>query len=122
MTDGSRNGTFSATCSGVTSSDSTPQALADDILRRSSSMRSSVRATSKPPDSVKTPISLYCRTLSRVRSAISREWSTGKMKFEACPVEPPGVRQRPLVDLHDVAPTEPRQVVDEDCFPRCRRR
>ena len=46
-------------------------------------MRSSVRATSKPPDSVKTPISLYCRTESSVRSVISRQWSTGKMKFEA---------------------------------------
>ena len=68
---------------GVTSSDSMPHALAEDIRRRSSSMRSSVRATSKPPDSVKTPISLYCRTESSVRSVISREWSTGKMKFEA---------------------------------------
>ena len=80
---GSRNGTFSATKAGSTSSDSMPHALADDIRRRSSSMRSSVRATSKPPDSVKTPISLYCRTESSVRSVISRLWSTGKMKFEA---------------------------------------
>ena len=60
-----------------------PHALALDIRRRSSSIRSSVRATSKPPDSVKTPISLYCRTESSVRSVISREWSTGKMKLEA---------------------------------------
>ncbi len=60
-----------------------PHALAEDIRRRSSSMRSSVRATSKPPDSVKTPISLYCRMQSSVRSVISREWSTGKMKFDA---------------------------------------
>ena len=47
----SMNGTFSFTCSGVTSSASMPQALALDIRRRSSSIRSSVRATSKPPDS-----------------------------------------------------------------------
>ena len=80
---GSRNGTFSATNSGLTSSASIPHALAEDIRRRSSSIRSSLRATSKPPDWVKTPISLYCRTLSSVRSVISRLWSTGKMKFEA---------------------------------------
>ena len=73
-----------------------PHALALDIRRRSSSIRSSVRATSKPPDSVKTPISLYCLTESRVRSVISREWSTVKMKFEACPVEPPGLGSGPL--------------------------
>ena len=80
---GSRNGTFSTTNSGSTSSASMPHALALDIRRRSSSIRSSVRATSKPPDSVKTPISLYCFTESSVRSVISREWSTGKMKLEA---------------------------------------
>ena len=60
-----------------------PMANADDIRRRSSSIRSSVRATSKPPDWVKTPISWYCRTESIVRSVISREWSTGKMKLDA---------------------------------------
>jgi hypothetical protein len=80
---GSRNGTFSTTSCGLTRCASIPHALADDIRRRSSSIRSSVRATSKPPDSVKTPISWYCRTESRVRSVISREWSTGKMKFDA---------------------------------------
>src|SRR3954452_4749792 len=94
--DGSRNGTFSATCAGVTSSDSMPQIRAEVIRRRSSSIRASVRATSNPPDSVKTPISLYWRMLSSVRSVISREWSTGKMKFEACPVEPPGLGSAPL--------------------------
>ena len=73
-----------------------PQALAEDIRRRSSSIRSSVRATSKPPDSVNTPISLYWRTESSVRSVISREWSTGKMKFDAWPVEPPGLGSAPL--------------------------
>ena len=93
---GSRNGTRSTTCSGVTSSDSIPHARAEVIRRRSSSIRSSVRATSKPPDWVNTPISWYCRTLSRVRSVISREWSTGKMKLDACPVEPPGFGSGPL--------------------------
>ena len=73
-----------------------PQAFAEDIRRRSSSIRSSVRATSKPPDSVNTPISLYWRTESSVRSVISREWSTGKMKFDAWPVEPPGLGSAPL--------------------------
>ena len=58
----SRNGTCSTTWSGVTSSAWMPHALAEDIRRRSSSIRSSVRATSKPPDSVNTPISLYWRT------------------------------------------------------------
>ena len=42
----SRNGTRSTTWSGVTSSVWMPQALAEDIRRRSSSIRSSVRATS----------------------------------------------------------------------------
>src|ERR1700750_3410441 len=34
--------------------------------------------------------------LSRVSCVISFEWSTGKMKFEACPVEPPGLGSGPL--------------------------
>ena len=92
----SRKGTFSWTNSGLTSSPSIPQALAEDIRRRSSSIRSSVRATSKPPDSVKTPISWYCATESSVRSVISREWSVRKMKFDAWPVEPPGLGSGPL--------------------------
>ena len=79
----SMNGTFSLTKAGETSSASMPHALALDIRRRSSSIRSGVRAISKPPDWVKTPISLYCSTESSVRSVISREWSTVKMKLEA---------------------------------------
>jgi len=62
---------------------STPHALADATRRRSSSMRSSVRATSMPPHTVKTPSALYWRMLSSVSAVISREWSTGKMKFDA---------------------------------------
>ena len=96
MTSGSRKGTLSAISAGVTSCDSMPQARAEAMRRASSCIRSSVRATSKPPDSVKTPSSLYWRMLSRVRSVISREWSTGKMKFDAWPVEPPGFGRGPL--------------------------
>ena len=55
----SMKGTFSLTNAGLTSSASMPQARADDMRRRSSSIRASVRAISKPPDSVKTPISRY---------------------------------------------------------------
>ena len=91
------NGTSSLTSAGVTSeTGSMPHAFADAMRRRSSSMRSSVRATSIPPDSVKTPISLYWRMLSSVSCVISFEWSTGKMKFEACPVDPPGFGSGPL--------------------------
>ncbi len=96
ITEGSRKGTFSATCSGVCSSAGMPQAMAEVIRRVSSCIRSSERATSYPPDWVNTPSSVYCRTLSRVMSVNSREWSTGKMKFEACPVEPPGLGSGPL--------------------------
>ena len=73
-----------------------PHDFADAIRRRSSSMRSSVRATSMPPHTVSTPSSSYWRRLSAVRSVISREWSTGKMKFDAWPVEPPGLGSGPL--------------------------
>src|SRR5947208_836882 len=52
--------------------------------------------TSTPPLWVKTPNSLYWRTLSRVKSVISLEWSVRKMKFEACPVDPPGLGSEPL--------------------------
>ena len=60
-----------------------PHEAAETIRRRSSCSRSSVRATSIPPQRVKTPSSSYWRTLSSVSCVISREWSTGKMKFEA---------------------------------------
>ena len=90
-------GTSSLTSAGVTSeTPSMPQDFADAIRRRSSSMRSSVRATSMPPHTVITPSSVYWRTLSAVSAVISREWSTGKMKFDAWPVEPPGFGSGPL--------------------------
>ena len=98
---------------GVTSSASMPHALADDIRRRSSSIRSSVRATSKPPDSVKTPISLYCRTrverqVGDLAGVVDRE-----DEVRGVPGRAAGVGQRALVDLDDVGPAEPGQVVDE---------
>ena len=97
ITDSSMNGTSSLISAGVTiETGSTPHAAADDIRRWSSCMRSSVRATSIPPLSVKTPRSLYWRMLSSVSAVISLEWSTGKMKFEAWPVEPPGFGNGPL--------------------------
>ena len=90
-------GTSSLISAGVTSrAESTPHDFADAIRRRSSSIRSSVRATSIPPHSVLTPISTYCRCDSSVSCVISFEWSTGKMKFEAWPVEPPGFGSGPL--------------------------
>ena len=53
-------GTSALASSGVTSeTGSTPQALADAMRRRSSSIRSSVRATSSPPQVVSTPSSSY---------------------------------------------------------------
>ena len=90
-------GTSSFTSAGVSrETGSTPHALAEDIRRASSCIRSLVRATSIPPDPVKTPSSRYWRTLSSVSAVISFEWSTGKMKFEAWPVEPPGFGSGPL--------------------------
>ena len=53
-----------------------PHDSADAIRRASSCIRSLVRATSMPPDWMKTSISLYCRTLSTVSAVISFEWST----------------------------------------------
>ena len=89
-------GTRRLTSAGDTNSASIPQALLDAMRRLSSSIRSVVRATSTPPLWVKTPNSLYWRTLSRVKSVISLEWSVRKMKFEACPVDPPGLGSEPL--------------------------
>ena len=91
------NGTSSLISAGVTSeTGSIPHVLAETILRSSSCMRSSVRATSMPPHSRYTSSSLYWRMLSLVSAVISLEWSTGKMKLEACPVEPPGLGSGPL--------------------------
>ncbi len=91
------NGTSSLTSSGVSiETGSMPQEQAEAIRRVSSCIRGSPRAISIPPDSMKTPRSLYWRMLSSVSEVISLEWSTGKMKFEAWPVEPPGFGSGPL--------------------------
>ena len=78
------------TCAGI------PQALAAEQRRRSSAIRASVRATSMPPLCVNTPRAWYCSVLSRVSSIIIFEYSIGKMKLEACPVDPPGFGIGPL--------------------------
>ena len=107
-----------------------PQDFEDARRRRSSCRRSCVRATSMPPLWVKTPSSRYWRTLSSVNWVISLLWSVRKMKFEAWPVEPPGLGSGPLSMQQDVAPTEPRKVVGhavaddaraDDDDPRVRR-
>ena len=96
MTDSSRYGTSLFTSPGVTSSAGMPQALAWLHRRRSSIIRSGVRATSMPPLCVNTPSSSYCAVLSSVSSNIIREYSIGKMKLDAWPVEPPGFGIGPL--------------------------
>ena len=96
MTDSSRYGTSLFTSPGVTSSAGIPQDLAWLHRRRSSIIRSGVRATSMPPLWVNTPRSWYWAVLSVVRSNIIFEYSIGKMKLEAWPVEPPGFGIGPL--------------------------
>ncbi len=97
ITSGFTNGTRSTTPSGVSSSvPGSPQEVAEETRRFSSSSRSSVRATSTPPLIVSTPSSSYWLALSFVSAVISFEWSTGKMKFEAWPVEPPGFGSGPF--------------------------
>src|SRR5205823_50128 len=49
-----------------------------------------------PPHSCSVPASRYCFIESSVSCVISFEWSTGKMKFDAWPVEPPGFGNGPL--------------------------
>ena len=108
------NGTSSFTSAGVTiETSSIPHAFADDMRRCSSCIRSSVRATSMPPLSVKTPASRYWRTESSVSCVISFEWSTGKMKFDAWPVEPPGFGSGPLSSSTRSVQPSSREVADE---------
>ncbi len=96
ITDSSRYGTSLPTSAGDSSCAGIPHALAAVQRRRSSAMRSAVRATSMPPLWVNTPSAWYCSVLSRVSSIIILEYSIGKMKLEACPVEPPGFGIGPL--------------------------
>jgi hypothetical protein len=48
-----------------------------------------------------------------VKAVISLEWSVRKMKLEACPVEPPRVGERALVELHDVLPAQAGEMVGD---------
>ena len=57
------------------------------------------------------PSSRYWRALSIVNAVISLEWSVRKMKFEAWPVEPPGLGSVPFSSEDDVPPAEPGEVV-----------
>ena len=84
------------TPSGVRISAGMPHDLACVVRRRNSIIRSSVRAASMPPLSVNTPRALYCSVESRVSSNIIFEYSIGKMKFDAWPVDPPGLGIGPL--------------------------
>ncbi len=90
------NGSMSLTWAAVIRSAWMPHAVAEAIRRRSSSTRSGSRAISTPPQVVSTPSFSYCRMESSVSAVISLEWSTGKMKLDACPVEPPGLGSGPL--------------------------
>src|SRR5215469_9399225 len=96
ITDSSRYGTSLPISAGVGTAARIPHALAALHRRRSSAMRSAVRATSIPPLWVNTPRAWYCSVLSRVSSIIIFEYSIGKTKLEACPVEPPGFGIGPL--------------------------
>ena len=96
MTSSLMNGTSSFTCAGVSISASTPQLIAEVMRRSSSFIRSCVRATSMPPESTERSRSRYWFADCTPRSAISLLWSTGKMKFDAWPVEPPGFGNGPL--------------------------
>ena len=84
------------TSPGVSISAGMPHDLAWLHRLRSSIIRSAVRATSIPPLSVNTPRSWYCAVLSVVSSNIIFEYSIGKMKLDAWPVEPPGFGIGPL--------------------------
>ena len=84
------------TSAGEITSAGMPQDLAWEQRRRSSVIRSAVRATSIPPLRVNTPRSWYWAVLSAVSSNIILAYSIGKMKLEAWPVEPPGFGIGPL--------------------------
>ncbi len=64
-------GTSSLISAGLTSRACMSQFLAELMRRRSSSIRSGVRATSMPPQVTLTPIASYWRWLSMVSIAIS---------------------------------------------------
>ena len=73
-----------------------PQALARPMRRRSSCMRSSERAISRPPVRVNVPMSSNSWIESIDQIEVCREWSTANVKELAWPVEPPGLGSGPL--------------------------
>ena len=88
-------GTSSLISAGVTSdTGSMPHDLAEAIRRQL--LHALLGAGHLDAALVKTSSSRYCRTLSSVSCVISFEWSTRKMKFDACPVDPPGFGNGPL--------------------------
>ena len=108
------NGTSSFTSAGVTiRTSSIPQAFADDIRRCSSSIRSSVRATSMPPLSVKTPRFAVLahgveRQLRHLLRVVDREDEVRRVAGRAA-----RVRQRALVEQDEVGPAELGEMADE---------
>jgi hypothetical protein len=89
-------GTSAPTWAGVRSSESMPQLWASCRRRRSSCIRSGVRAISMPPVRVNVPWSSNSWMLSIDQIDVWREWSTANVNDEACPVEPPGLGSGPL--------------------------
>ena len=71
-----------------------------------------------PPHSCSVPVSRYWRIDSSVSCVISFEWSTGKMKFEAWPVEPPGFGNGPLStwtrSVQPSSASQPAEAVADD--------
>ncbi len=96
ITDGSRYGMISWVSLGLSSRDSIPHDVARPCRRASSAIRSGVRATSMPPHRVNTPSSVNWRIESTVQVDSSLVPSTGKQKFDAWPVDPPGLGRGPL--------------------------
>ena len=90
-------GTSSPTSAGVTSdSASMPQAFADD-MRRAQLLHALLGPCDL--DAARLGEDVHLLVLADaldVSAVISFEWSTGKMKFDACPVEPPGLGSGPL--------------------------
>src|SRR5881396_786842 len=98
------NGTSSLTSAGVTSfTSSIPHDFADAIRRRSSSSRSSVRATSMPAlvQGARVAVLLHRveRELRHLLRVVDREDEVRRVTGRAA-----GVRERALLDLDEIAP------------------
>ena len=109
----SMKGTFSLTNAGETSSASMPQAFALDIRRRSSSIRSvgagDLEAAGLGEDAhLLVLLDRVERQVRDLTGVVDGEDEVGRVAGRAA-----RVGQRPHVELDDVGPAEPRQVVDE---------